>query len=302
MALNEDTLKPVVAFFAQTTVTEAESRAANLDAEAGVNMADGFLGKLLGLNAKLVAALKFGSRSDQSTVHRVRQRRGELCAGVNALGLAAEFAWRAKYGNDNARLLLVIEELDKLGLADASQIFVRDGQILSEVNLRASYTIPVFTFHSAAAGAIRSYFENDLPLPMIKVNDAAGKPGADGRAVLREIVRRRVAVAVLPDDALERLIERTGGVLRDIFDAIRTAAHFKPVRQSTRLDRTAIDQALDRMVSIIGLQIAYPPEDKREPKPRQEKLAGIAREQAAGHTISAQPDPDIQLLLMREPR
>lgn len=298
LALNEDTLKPVVAFFEQTTITATESREANLQLEAGVNVADGFLGKLIGLKAKLVAALKFGSRTEQSTVHRVRQRKGELCAAVNALGLAAEFAWQAKRSDLNARLLLVIEELDKLGLADARQIFVRDGRILSEVTLRAIYTIPVFTFHSADAGAIRSYFENDLPLPMIKVNDAAGQPCKAGRAVLRKIVRKRVAASVLPDDALELLLERTGGVLRDIFDAIQTAAHFKTVRHSNVIDRTAIAQALDRMVSIIGLQIAYPPEDKKEPKPLQEKLAAIAREQAAGHTISAQPDPDIQLLLM----
>ncbi len=298
LPLNEDSMKGVVAFFDQTTVTATKSRADDLCIETGVGVASGIVGKLFGLRASLVAALKFGSRTDQSTVHCVRQRKGELCAAVNALGIAAEQAWQQKTGNPDARLLLVIEELDKLGLADARQIFVRDGRILSEVTLRAIYTIPVFTYHSADAGAIRAYFQNNLSLPMIKVNDRDGKPCESGRAVLRQIVRKRVKPTVLPDDALELLIERTGGVLRDIFDAIQTAAHFKTVQQGKVIDRIAIAQALDRMVTLKGLQIAYPPEDKKEPKPLQEKLAAIAKEQSQGHTVSAQPDPDIQLLLM----
>ena len=298
LPVSDKALAPVAAFFDETTRTDTESRESNLDTEAGVNASAGFLGKLIGLKAKLVAALKFGSRTEQSTVHHVRRRKGELCAAVNALGIAVETAWQEKTGDRKARLLLVIEELDKLGLADARQIFVHDGRILSEVAFRAVYTIPVFTFHSADAGSIRSYFEHDLALPMIKVFDSIGKPCKEGREVLTRIVRERVAASVLPDDALARLIERTGGVLRDIFDAIQTAAQFNTVRKSGRIDLTAINHALDRMVTNIGLQIAYPPEDKKEPKQLQQKLADIAKAQANGHTRRAQPDPDIQLLLM----
>jgi hypothetical protein len=297
LPVNEGSLDPVVAFFDATVVTRTDSREAGLTAEAGASAAEGLLSRLIGLKARLVAALKFGSRTEQSTVHRVRQRKGELCAAASALGQAVEFAWQSRRG-PQARLLLVIEDLDKLGLADARQIFVRNGRILSEVRLRAIYTIPVFTFHSADAGAIRGYFEHALPLPMIKVNDVRGRPHQHGRSVLRDIIRRRVTAAVLPDDAMERLLERSGGVLRDIFDAIQAASHFKTVKAGGVIDRAAVGQALDRMVALIGLQIAYPPEDRKEPAPLQQKLAEMARQQAEGHTIAAQPDPDIQLLLM----
>lgn len=298
LPLNEKSMRSVLEFFSQTTETRTKTRETSGEAETGVDASQSFLGQLLGFKAKLVAALKFGSRTEESTVHQIRRRKGELCSAVNALGIAAETAWRNKSKNPNARILLVIEELDKLGLADARQVFVHDGRILSEVAIRAIYTIPVFTFHSADAGSIRSHFEHDLALPMIKVFDRHGQPCPEGRGVLTAIVRKRVAPAVLPDDALGVLIERTGGVLRDIFDAIQTAAQFTTVRKSGVIDHVSIGQALDRMVNLIGLQIAYPPEDKKEPKPLQEKLAAIAKAQAEGNTTSAQPDPDIQLLLM----
>lgn len=298
LSLNDKSMEGVWKFFDQTTETKTGTRDATVKAEGGVKVSESFLGKLFGLKADLVSALKFGSRTEESTVHQIRRRKGELCAAVNALGNAAEIAWREKSNNPNARILLVIEELDKLGLADARQIFVHDGRILSEVAIRAIYTIPVFTFHSADAGAIRSHFEHDFALPMIKVFDRTCQPCTEGRSVLTAIVRKRVLPSVLPDDALAVLIEKTGGVLRDIFDAIQTAAQFNTVRKTGIIDSVSIGQALDRMVNLIGLQIAYPPEEKKEPAPLQIKLAAIAKAQAAGKTTSAQPDPDIQLLLM----
>ena len=298
LSLNEKTLEAVLGFFKQTTITQADSRESSLKAEAGADLADGFFGKLLGLKASLVAALKFGSRTENSTIHKVRQRKGELTDAVNGLALAAEQAWIKKCGSPNGRLLLIVEELDKYGLADARQIFIRDGRILGEIALRTIYTIPVFTFHSPDAGAIRSYFDHDLPLPMIKTCMPDGKPCAEGRKVLRKIVRARVEASILPDDALETLIERTGGVLRDVFDAIQLASTFKEVRESRVITKRTIESALSRMVPTLGLQIAYPPEERKDPKPLQEKLAKIAKEQALGKSVIAQPDPDIQLLLM----
>lgn len=299
--LDADTLKPVVDYFRQTTTTESTSRDSGLTVEAGVDAAGGVLGQLLGLKAKLVSALKFGSRTETSAVDRVRRRKGELAAAVNAFTLAVEFAWQQKCGDRGGRVLLVIEELDKLGLDDARRIFVDDGRLLAEVGIRAIYTIPIFAFHSADAGAIRAFFDHEQRLPMIKVSNPDGTRADAGRETVRRIVRRRVAASVLPEDALDVLIDRTGGVLRDVFEAIQTAAQFRTVRESGILGREAIQEALRRMETTIGLQIAYPPGakgEKRDPEPLQKKLAAIARKQACGELVLTQPDPDLQLLLM----
>jgi len=299
--LNERSMQPVLEYFTETTRTHNQSRESVLESEAGADASRGILGSLYGLRAKLVASLKFGSRSETSMVESVRRRKGELAAAVHALTRAAEIAWREKISNPAGRLLLVIEELDKLGLEDAHRIFVDDGRLLSEIGIRAIYTIPVFAFHSADAGAIRAYFDYEQRLPMIKVVTPEGTSANQGRQAVRKIVRRRVDATVLPDDAMEVLIERTGGVLRDVFEAIQTAAPFRPVRQNGVLDKESIEEALRRMETTIGLQIAYPPGEKgerKDPKPLQEKLAAIAKKQAGKQRIIAQPDPDLQLLLM----
>ena len=298
LGLDEAMLRPVVAFFSESTETQHESREAILEVGAGIDAGSSLIGKLVGLSAKFSSALKFGSRTDASTVSKIRKVKGQLLEAVNALGIATEAAWREKRKNADAKVLLVIEDLDKLGLADARQIFVNDGRLLGSIAIRAIYTVPVFTFHSPEANAIKAYFDYALGLPMIKTHTRRGTSCHEGRAVLRAIIRRRVDAQVLPDDAMELLIERTGGVLRDIFDAIQSCAQFLPVQKTKVMDRGSIKTALDRMVSTIGLQIAYPPEEKKSPKPLQERLAAIARSRAAGDEVPTQPDPDVQYLLM----
>ncbi|MBK8035768.1 MAG: hypothetical protein IPK22_01330 [Verrucomicrobiaceae bacterium] len=298
LKLNEDTLKPIVAFFAKTTKTSTESHAAGLDIEAGADASQTFFGKLFGLKAKLVSDLKFGSRSEESTIHQVRQNKGQLRDYVNALGIAAELAWQ-EIATERGRLLLVIENLDKVSLADADRIFVKDGPLLSSISLRAIYTIPVFTYYSNEASVIDACFPQRLSVPMIKVSERNGTVSAEGCAVLKQIIRHRVAPSILPDDAVDALIGATGGVLRDIFQTITLASTFTTVRASKVIDRSAIESALVRMVSELGLRICYPRDHAapRDPRPLLELLATIASEQRSNLASPVRSNEDIQILL-----
>lgn len=301
LGLNEKSMDPVLNYFNETTKTEEKSRESSFSGEAGVATPEGLLGKLLVLKFSLGGALKFGARSEESTVGRVRKRKGELSAAVTALTQAAELAWQKKANNNLGRLLLVIEDLDKLGLDDARRIFVEDGRLLANVGVTAIYTIPIFAFHSPDAGAIRTYFAHEMRLPMIKVVNPDGSPAEAGRDIIRQIVRCRVTSSVLPDDALDVIVERTGGVIRDVFQAIQVACTFRPVKQSGIINRENAEEALRRMQTEIGLQIGYPIRDdgtRPPPRPLQERLVKIGKEQAQKHRVLAEPDSDLQLLLM----
>ncbi len=305
LPVSPDRLKVVLAFFAETIEKSEQSRASDVKAEAGADSDETLWGKLLGLKASLKTALKFGSRNETSTVSKVRQRKGDLCAAADALLMEAESAWNDRFQGQSdqtkgkhGKVLLIVEDLDKLGLSDARQVFVQDGRILSDIKSRAVFTIPVFTFHSAEANAIRAMFGLDLALPMIKVRDQKRVRVEAGHKTLAKLVRKRVNSKVLDNEALELLIDSTGGVLRHLFEAIQVSAQFTEVNERGVIDRDAIKEALSRMVSNIGLQISYPPEERKSPKPLQEKLAEIARKQAKHEVIRAQPDPEIQILLM----
>ena len=95
---------------------------------------------------------------------------------------------------------------------------------------------------------------------------------------------------------MESLIERTGGVLRDIFQAIQVALTFRTVKATGIVGKDEINLALDRMVRHRAW-IAYPLE------------ATKARLRCKGNSLRSQrsrmqgsrpfpPDRDIQILLM----
>ena len=299
--LNEDALQPVLRYFQQIEVTRQTFTAHETSGTGGLQVGGSFVGQLLGLKAGLEQDLKHGSRESTSVVGKFRQQKGQLVAAVKSLFLNAELAWRRKAAHPDARLALVVEDLDKLGLQDARRIFVEDGHLLTEVGVPAIFTIPIFAFHSPEAGAIRGYGFREIRVPMIKVVHPDGSPADEGRDAVRHIVRSRVSRSVLTDDALEVLITRTGGVLRDVFDAIQHAAQFLPVKQSGVIDLTAMTEALKRMQTTLGLRITYPPDDRgglRDPKPLQAKLAELAKGQAKGQKFLAQADPELHLLLM----
>ncbi len=298
LSLADSYLAAVHSYFEETTKTQTEERIASNEVGAGFDAAGGLFGQLLGIKAKLASSLKFGSRSEESTIRHIHRRKGELAIAFRALCFAMEDAWQKKNaGNPQARVILIVEELDKLGLADAHQIFVREPQLLGDIIIRAIFTIPVFTFHSPDAASIRANFGHDLALPMIKTREQDGSPCEKGKDVLRELIRKRACPAVLPDDAMETLIERCGGVLRDIFKAIQSALTFRTVKASGIIGNDEINLALDRMVTEMGLQISYPLEEGKSPLALQQKLAGISRKQESGLAELAQPDRDLQILL-----
>lgn len=288
-------LKGVRDFFNDVTVTQKTERDATIKAGAGVGAKDGgFWSELLGFHASLKSELSVGSRSDESLVSKVRHRPSELVGALDSLIEAVRGALE-KIGR---KLLIIVEDLDKIGLTDAHDIFVRNALLLAKPAANLIYTIPLFTLYSSEADAIRAQFDEMLPFPMLKVIDLQGAKAA-GYDIVERIVRKRVASSVLDDSALDLLIRGTGGVLRNVFEALQMVAAFRNLHGG-KIQRDNVRTALDRMSTDIGVQIGHPLDEKgqrKDPKDLYEKLAEIARKQAAKERVPPQNNPLFEALL-----
>jgi hypothetical protein len=288
-------LKNVHEFFTDVTVTDKTDREAKLNVAAGVGAKAGsFWSALLGFHASLKSELNVGSRSDKSLVTKVRHRPSELLVALDSLVEAVRGALE-KVGR---KLLIIVEDLDKIGLTEAHDIFVRNGLLLARPAVNLIYTIPLFTLYSSEADAIRAQFDNMLPFPMLKVVDLQGAK-APGYDIVSRIVRKRIDSSVLDDRALDLLIRGTGGVLRDVFEALQMVAGFRNL-QGGKIQHDNIRAALNRMSTDIGVQIGHPLDDKgqrKDPKDLYEKLAEIARAQAEKKRVPPQNNPLHEVLL-----
>jgi histone H3/H4 len=69
---------------------------------------------------------------------------------------------------------------------------------------------------SDSLASIRSTFHRFFLLPNIKIRHQDGTPWEPGREMLRRVIRRRVAETLLDPEAMEALVEASGGLLREL--------------------------------------------------------------------------------------
>jgi len=295
LKISDKHLAHVHAFFAEVTKSESSSRDTGLHTSGGAGAEGNSLwSQLLGFHAAIRGDLKLGSRSENSTVSRVRRSPADLIAALDGLIEAI----RTPLEKKNRRLLIIVEDMDKMNLADAHSVFVENATLLASPAANLIYTIPLFTFHSSDADAIRAAFDEAIPFPMMEVVDLEGNL-ADGYGVIKKIIRRRVSEIVLEEDALDLLIRGTGGVLRHLFEVLADVSTFRTIRDNL-IKREHIASGLAKLSKELGTQIGWPrkPDGSRDaPDNLFDKLVEIAKKQSKGDAVFATSDSRIEVLL-----
>jgi hypothetical protein len=288
-------LKPVHDYFSKVVSTATHGRESEVAISAGAKVkAPGLLAGLIDMFAGIRSDLKFAVNRETTVVSEVRKRPAELVHAVNALVEAVRAGLRPR----EERLLIVVEDLDKLSLADARQVFILNAQLLASVNACIVYTIPLFTFHSPEAGVLSAQFDHTFSLPMVKVVNPDGT-WSSGHGTICDLVKRRLAPNLIEDDALKLLVEKTGGVLRHVFEVLNTVSLMASLRQPP-IRREHIDYGLTRLRGELATQIALPP-DRMEGldsvKQLHDWLCEAAKRQRAGKPLPRTGEPIVQVLL-----
>jgi len=219
LAEAQETLKEIQRWFATELDIDEQKVSTGIEASAGANASQSLLGKVLGL----LGGVKLDIRRGGERLHRVTQEKPHrLSALAERCNTLIRAAHTALY-ESGRELLIVAEDLDKLNLADARRIFVDQPTILADLGCAVICTASIFLLHSPDKGAFEPYYDTRvLPMPQLRHFD--GSPHAAGEAAVREIIRRRVAPGLIQEPALALLLEKSGGVLRNIFEVLLVAA------------------------------------------------------------------------------
>lgn len=250
-SVDQKLIEEVHSFFREIKIENETERKSEIgvgvEAEAGYNLLSLF--KLLG---RFSAEMKFGSSRKTVALEAVRRRPADLVAAVNALIFAVQKALEPS----GRQLLIIVEDLDKVTIADARKIFIESGQILGGLRCKIIYTIPIFTFLSPDASAMKAAFDHDCGFQMLKVLNA-DRTRAPGFEVVRRIIFKRVEKAAIDPDAIDLLIEKTGGVLRHVFEVLQTVASMTSLRELP-IKKPQIEYGLRRLKASFGQQISLP--------------------------------------------
>ena len=250
LEIDEKILKPVLDYFSETTQQIQTTRDSCATAGAGISSKDSLLGQLMGLFATLRGEIKLNVHSRDTVVSKLRKRPADLLVQANCLIEAVRKALP-----EGRRLLIIVEDLDKLDIHQAREIYVNNVSLLTGIRTNIIYTIPVFLFHSPEVNAFKFSFDDVVALPMIKVTEP-GKGHTKGFETVHDIVLRRIQENLIEPTALDVLIEQTGGVLRHVFEVLQTTSLMASSEIPLRKDH--IEYGLKQLQKEFWQQVTLP--------------------------------------------
>jgi hypothetical protein len=282
LKLKDTLLNPVLDYFSETVLTKNERHTIGTGVKA-----------LLGLFVKLNGEIKYNAYNEESKTAHLRKRPADLLGQTNNLIEAVKDA--LPEGKD---LLVIVEDLDKIDLKQARDIYVQNAGLLTGIKVNIIYTIPVFLFHSPDVGAFQPLFDDTISFPMIKVCEPSDKR-AEGFETVRSIILKRVEDKLIKPDALDLLIEKTGGVLRHVFEVLKETSLMATA--SVPLSCENIRYGLDQLRIDLSRQIALPydsfPDSPQSVEKLYELLTIYTKKQQKNEFIKPKSDTIHQILI-----
>lgn len=229
------------------TVVAQEVGAASIEAGMSVGTKSIFAG-ILNVFANIKTDLKYNEETRKEYRKKIRVRSSEW---IGILGQVAETIARKAEGK---RPIIIFEDLDKLNPEDAWEVFYHYVAILSGMKFPVIYTFPIGLSYDTRFSAIESYFITKT-LPMIKIETIDSQPFQDGIDIIRHIVEKRADLSLFQAGVLERLIQYTGGSLRDLFHVINASAKRAVRRNSGQISMEDAEHALEELKTSLTRRI-----------------------------------------------
>lgn len=175
--------------------------------------------------ASIFKELKFNLGVSDSAVRKI-----EVKPRITEISRAIERIVEATERAAGRKLLLIVDGLDRVDFDQARQIFAESG-VLNEPTCHIVYVIPAHLYYSPYLNQAKQIFSTVYPLPNVKLHARSGAEHAPGYALLREVVRKRLAEPkvhlavdeVFAPEALKMLIENSGGMLREFIRLLQNA-------------------------------------------------------------------------------
>jgi hypothetical protein len=121
-------------------------------------------------------------------------------------------------------VLMILEDLDKPTLDVALDLFDLKGAILTGPQCKIIFTVPTALLYSGRYAVVRENFNPQFVLPNFKIKERSGDKNNQAWSRMREIAERRIDSRLVETQALDRAVEMSGGVVRELVRIMQGAA------------------------------------------------------------------------------
>lgn len=229
-------------WFAKRTRTETE--------EIGAEVAVGFnLFKII--TGKLKTEAKIRDEIKQEFIRNV----SDLVATINEIAAVIETS------TENRQVLVIIDDLDKLDLAVAKEIYQSHIKALFQPNFQIILTVPISVLRDVSlAATIQTETNNQVvQMPVSKLfkkgerREAGAKPQPLPLATLKEVLAKRISAELVEPETIEKVIVYSGGVLREVIRIANECCRIclrlvrrNPQDSSIKINHQVLTEALNK--------------------------------------------------------
>ena len=153
------------------------------------------------------------------------------------------------------RVLIIVEDIDKLDLEAAKDLFLRHATSLKAPQAHIIYTFPVALRYDNDWTQINNSFSNRFILPNIRLRNFDGTPNAEGAAVMQQLVLNRMDASLILSDALDLAVNMSGGLPFTLVRLIQNAALFARTQGKSVIDRFSLEEAVTEIRSDFQVML-----------------------------------------------
>jgi len=159
------------------------------------------------------------------------------------------------------RLLLVVEDLDKFDRKETRELFLEHSRTLTMPAVNVIYSFPVAMRYTDDFPEIQKGFDGAYFLPNIALKRRDGSADPQGLRKAREILTRRVAVALFEPATLDAIVRLSGGHVKTLIQLAQQAVLNAIVAEREAVDSDHLKAAAARLrddyvTLLAGEQIA----------------------------------------------
>ena len=232
------------------TISKAKELSTSGEVSGKVNLLT-----VINIMTAIKGVIKNGNESRTVIRRSIDPKSSELISYINRVLRDISEQLRAR--GEKYPIVFIIDGLDKIPLEQARKIFRENGAKFASLECHLIVTFPIAITYLPEYTDIQTWFPDSDRLPMIKIkkwNGTAYDNGyKEGIDTLKNIIAKRIDLNLFEtDDALEVIIEKTGGDIRQLFSCISTAAIRAQLRGADTICKEDSDNALKKLKTAIN--------------------------------------------------
>lgn len=169
-----------------------------------------------------------------------------------------------KKGFKDAPPIVLLDQLEKANVEAMADLFEKHSQDLVRLRLHLVIPFPIYMCYTPSYNQIKNYYSDEWIIPMIKLQTWDEKtktydPFAPGAEILHKIITKRMDESLFTEGVLAKIIEKTGGFLRDLFTVVYDAAlnavtiEISKAEEKDKEEKSRIEEK-DMLVALEKLQ------------------------------------------------